>query len=251
MKRLDNTIAVVTGAGRGIGRAIAMKMAEEGSNINVADIDESIASETVQLIEKDGGKAVQTHVDVTDSSSIKTMIEATAEKLGAPNILVNNAGIFFNASIVDMTREEWQRMIDVNLTSVFLVTQAMIRYWLSNNLKGTIVNLSSMVASMAFKNSSHYIASKGGVSAFTRATAYEYTDQGIRVNAVAPGMISTEITRPALNDPSTRDEWLGKIPMGRFGVPTDIANVVAFLASAESEYVVGQTIYIDGGWLLY
>ena len=178
------------------------------------------------------------------------MVMDTVSQFGVPDIVLNNAGIFFSVNFDTMTEEEWHRMMDVNLTSVFLVSQQVIRQWLANDHPGVIVNTSSMVASMTFTNSSHYIAAKTGMVGLTRAMALDYAEHKVRVNAIAPGIIETDMSKPSLSNPETREKWIRKVPLGRFGQPKDIAEVALFLASDASSYITGQTITVDGGWLL-
>jgi 3-oxoacyl-[acyl-carrier protein] reductase len=175
MGRLTGKIAMVTGAARGLGRAIALRFAEEGCALSVLDTVYAQVSETARLAERSGVKAIPFETDVTRRADLEAMLAETERSLGVPHILVNNAGIFFNASIDTMTEEQWNRMINVNLTSVFLVTQVVVQRWLAVQQAGVIVNLSSLVNNMAFTNSSHYMASKAGVYAFTRATALEFS----------------------------------------------------------------------------
>jgi glucose 1-dehydrogenase len=250
MKRLDEKTALITGAARGIGRAIALRFAEEGCSLALTDLDMEGIEETGLLAKEHGVDVFAVKADLTKRADVERMVELLIAQVGLPNILVNNAGIFFNAVFHEMTDEEWQRMMDANLTSVFLVSQAIIKRWLEVNKNGAIVNMSSMVAAMAFTNSSHYITSKTAVSGLTRALALDYASHGIRVNALAPGIIETEMTRPALSDPALLAQWQPHMPLGRVGQPEDVANTALFLASDESKYITGHTIYVDGGWLL-
>ena len=250
MNRLDGKIAFITGAARGIGRAMALRFAEEGCSLALSDLDLDGVEETASLVKEHGVDAFAVKADVTKRGEVEMMAEHLTAQVGLPDILVNNVGIFFNAVFHEMTDEQWQRMMDANLTSVFLVSQAIIRRWLEANKSGVIVNMSSMVAAMAFTNSSHYITSKTAVSGLTRALALDYAGHGIRANALAPGMVETEMTRPALSDPDLLAQWTPHMPLGRVGQPKDIADAALFLASDESSYITGSTIYVDGGWLL-
>jgi NAD(P)-dependent dehydrogenase (short-subunit alcohol dehydrogenase family) len=250
MGRLSGKIAIVTGAARGLGRAIALRFAEEGCALSVLDIAYDDVFETASLAQQAGAEAIPFQTDVTKRTEVESMVAETERRLGTPHILVNNAGIFFNASIDTMTEEQWNRMINTNLSSVFLVSQVVIQRWLGAKQAGVIVNLSSMVNNMAFTNSSHYIASKSGVYGFTRATALEFAGRGIRANAIAPGIIDTELNRPAMSNPDTLADWMRHIPFNRVGRPEEIANAALFLASDESSYITGQLLIVDGGWLL-
>jgi 3-oxoacyl-[acyl-carrier protein] reductase len=250
MGRLSGKIAIVTGAARGLGRAIAQRFAEEGCALSVLDISYDEVCETARLAQQAGAEAIPFQTDVTKRTEVESMAADPESPPGPPHILVNNAGIFFNASIDTMTDEQWNRMINVNLSSVFLVSQVVIQRWLAAKQEGVIVNLSSLVNNMAFTNSSHYIASKSGVYGFTRATALEFAGRGIRANAIAPGIIDTEMNRPALSNPDMFADWMRHIPLKRLGQPGEIANAALFLASDESSYVTGQLLIVDGGWLL-
>jgi 3-oxoacyl-[acyl-carrier protein] reductase len=250
MNTLEGKIAIVTGSARGIGREIALRFAEAGCTLSLCDLNYEGVLETSRMAEKFGVKAIALRTDVTNRSEVTSMVASTVDKLGVPNILVNNAGIFFNATFEEMSDEQWHRMMDANLTSVFLVSQVVIRHWLEHKLPGVIVNMSSLVAEMAFTNSSHYITSKTAVYGLTRAIARDYATRGIRANAIAPGIIESDMSRPALGDPVMVADWMRHIFLGRLGQPKDIAETALFLASDASSYTTGQLLTVDGGWLL-
>lgn len=250
MGKLDGKVAIITGAARGIGRGIALKFAAEGCSVSVSDVDLKSVEETANIARNRGVDALAEKVDVTKKNEIAEMLANTINQLGVPDILVNNAGIFYNASVIDMTEEQWNRMIHVNLTSVFLVSQQVIRCWLERNHKGSIVNLASLVCGMAFTNSSHYIAAKCGVEGLTRSIALEYAAKGIRANAIGPGIVESDLTKPALSDSAMVAEWNRHFALGRIGHPDDIGEAAAFLASDAANYITGQLLYVDGGWLL-
>jgi NAD(P)-dependent dehydrogenase (short-subunit alcohol dehydrogenase family) len=174
------------------------------------------------------------------------MVDNAVQQLGGVDILVNNAGIFFNASFDEMTDEQWHRMMDVNLTSVFLVTQIVIRHWLAQKRPGSIINLASISAAIAFTNSSHYCTAKAGVASLTRCLALEFGSRGIRANSMAPGIIETQL----LPDPIGAQAWINRLPLRRLGQPEDVADLAVFLASDESRYITGDMIFVDGGWML-
>jgi NAD(P)-dependent dehydrogenase (short-subunit alcohol dehydrogenase family) len=247
MSRLSGKIAVVTGAGRGIGRAIALRFAHEGALLAMCDLNleqlETVAAEARQI----GAPAtLAARVDVAQRADVEAFITRASEELGTPNILVNNAGIFFNASLLDMTDEQWDKMMSINVKSVFLLTQALLKRWVAEDVRGSIVNLASISASIAFTNSAAYCASKAAVAAMTRVTALEYGPHGIRCNAMAPGIIDTSM----LPDPEGAKVWSQKIPLRRLGQPEDVADLALYLASDESRYITGDTIYVDGGWMI-
>lgn len=250
MGRLANKTAIITGAAAGNGRAIALRFAAEGCALALSDLNLIGVEETAHAAAAFGVRTHVSRVDVTSRAEVEAMVADSSALLGSIDILVNNAGIFFNAAFDAMTDEQWQRMINVNLTSVFLVSQAVIRTWLADGRRGVIVNMASISSSIAFTNSAHYCAAKAGVAALTRCIALEYGPQGIRANCLAPGIIETAMTRPALDDPATVADWMRRIPLKRVGQPDDVADATLFLASDESRYITGDMIYVDGGWML-
>lgn len=250
MGRLSGKTAIITGAGAGNGRAIALRFAEEGCNLALSDVNLGAVEETASQSEALGVRASTLRTDVTARSDVEAMVEAAWASFGTVDILVNNAGIFFNASFDEMSDEQWRRMIDTNLTSVFLVSQAVIRHWLEAGRGGAIVNLASISSSIAFTRSAHYCAAKAGVTALSRCLALEYGPRGIRSNCLAPGIIETAMTKPALSDPAMVEDWMRRIPLKRVGQPRDVADGALFLASDESSYITGDMLYIDGGWMV-
>jgi NAD(P)-dependent dehydrogenase (short-subunit alcohol dehydrogenase family) len=250
MGRLRGKTAIITGAGAGNGRATALCFAKEGCNVALSDIAVDAVHETAAMAREHGVQATSCRADVTVRADVEAMVAGTIATFGTVDVLVNNAGVFFNASVAEMTDEQWHRMIDINLTSVFLVSQAVIRHWLERERAGAIVNLSSISASIAFTNSAHYCAAKAGVSAMTRCIALEYGPVGIRCNALAPGVIETNMTKPALSDPATVADWTRRIPLRHFGQPRDVADAALFLASDEARYITGEVLTVDGGWVL-
>lgn len=246
MGRLTGKTAVVTGAARGIGRSIALRFAAEGSNLVLSDVNldgvNAVAAEARAL----GVGAVTSQTDVTSREQLQAMVDAGIAAFGAIDILVNNAGIFFNASVHEMTDAQWDKMLDINLKSIFMLSQIVIRHWMAREIKGAIVNLSSISGAIAFTNSSAYCTSKAGVAAFTRCVALEYGPLGIRANAMAPGIINT-----GMPNADQAAVWVNtKIPLRRLGAPEDVADLALFLASDESRYLTGDMIFVDGGWML-
>lgn len=245
--RLENKVAIVTGAARGIGRATAHRFAQEGACVVCADLEETLTQEVAQEIEREGGQALGIGVDVTDRASVDAMVQATLDRFGGVHILVNNAGVLQDNRLVKMAETSFDQVIDVNLKGVFNCTQAVVTHMLEND-GGSILNTSSVVASFGNFGQTNYVASKAGVVGMTRVWAREFGRKGIRVNAVAPGFIETRMT-DGIPD-KVVDKLLEKVPMGRFGKPEEIANAFVWLASDESSYVTGHVLAVDGGTVL-
>ena len=250
MGRLTGKAAIVTGAAAGNGQAIALRFAGEGCNLALSDLNLAGVQETAARCEALGARTSVARADVTRRDEVDALVAQAWAELGDVDALVNNAGIFFNATFDEMSDEQWQRMLNTNLTSVFLVSQAVIRRWLAAGRGGAIVNLASISSSIAFTRSAHYCAAKAGVVALSRCIALEYGPRAIRSNCLAPGIIETAMTRPALSDPDTVADWMRRIPLKRLGQPSDVADAALFLASDESAYITGDTLYIDGGWMV-
>ena len=251
MARLVGKVGMITGAARGIGRAIALRYASEGCSLSLSDLDLAGVQETAALCEAAGAAhGVRTwtvRADVTKRADVEAMVAETVKSLGRLDILVNNAGIFNNSAFELMTDDTWYKMMDVNLNSVFLVSQVAIRHWLAAEQPGTIVSLASVSSTVAFTESAHYCTAKAGVEALMRCIAMELGPMGIRANSMAPGIIATEMTKPALSEPEIAKDWMRHIPLRRYGTPEDIADLALFLASDESSYINGTMVYVDGG----
>jgi NAD(P)-dependent dehydrogenase (short-subunit alcohol dehydrogenase family) len=242
--RLKDKVAVVTGGGSGIGQACSRIFAKEGAKVAAADRVPERARETAQLIEREGGTCIGVTVDVTRASDIDSMFQTTAEKLGPVDILVNNAGILLHKSLMDTTEEEWENVLNVNLKSVFLCSQRAIRVMLKSG-GGKIVNISSLAVQSTDPYQAAYTASKAGVIGLTRALALEFSRRGIGINCICPGAVRTNILAPA-DEIEVRTRMEG-VPIGYMAEPEDIASVALFLASEDSNYMVGETIVVDGG----
>ncbi|PBC48053.1 short-chain dehydrogenase [Rhodococcus sp. ACS1] len=234
--------AVVTGGGRGIGRAIATVLAARGAAVAVWDLNAADADETVAGIREAGGKAVAITGDAADSEAVAAAAARTRAELGPVTILVNNAGVTKYSPFLDLTEENWDRIIGVNLKGPFLVTQALVADMLDAGW-GRIINISSSSAQTGAPAVAHYAASKGGVIGFTKALAVEFVEKGITVNNVPPGTVDTPLLRES-HDP---DQLAARLPMKRVGSAEDIAYAVAYLASDEAGYVTGQTLSVNGG----
>lgn len=245
MKRFENKIVLVTGAGRGIGASIAKRFASEGAEVivNYSGNDEA-AQKTVDEITATGGQAQKYKCSVNDSESVKVMIDEIIKEFGRIDILVNNAGITKDGLILRMTDEDFDRVIDVNLKGTFNCTKYVSKYMLKQK-SGKIINISSVVGLSGNAGQVNYSASKAGIIGITKSAAKELSSRGITVNAVAPGYVDTDMTK-VLSD-NIRNEILKNIPLQRMGNVEDISNCVAFLASEDASYITGQVISVDGG----
>ena len=245
MKRFENKIVLVTGAGRGIGASIAKRFASEGAEVivNYSGNDET-AQKTVDEITATGGQAQKYKCSVNDSESVKVMIDEIIKEFGRIDILVNNAGITKDGLMLRMTDEDFDRVIDVNLKGTFNCTKYVSKYMLKQKL-GKIINISSVVGLSGNAGQVNYSASKAGIIGITKSAAKELSSRGITVNAVAPGYVDTDMTK-VLSD-NIRNEILKNIPLQRMGNVEDISNCVAFLASEDASYITGQVISVDGG----
>jgi NAD(P)-dependent dehydrogenase (short-subunit alcohol dehydrogenase family) len=249
MARLDGKVAVITGAGSGIGRVAASLFAAEGARVVVADVVADHAESTVADITSAGGTAVAVTVDVADERQVAIMVDAAVETYGGLHVLFNNAGIFpeEDGGVLDTPPDTWERVMQVNLKGVWLGCRAAVPAMLESG-GGSIVNVASFVALMGAATAQiAYTASKGGVLAMTRELAVEYARRGIRANAICPGPIETPLLAELLADPARRQRRLVHIPIGRFGRPDEIAKAALFLASDDSSFVTGSALVVDGG----
>ncbi len=240
---LEGQTALITGAGRGIGKTIALKLAESGADIVLADMSPEVAEVRVE-VESLGRKCLTFEADVTDLEAIETMVKKIIEELGSIHILINNAGITQDNLFMRMKPEQWSKVIDVNLNGVFNVTKAVIRPMVKQRT-GKIINISSVVGFSGNPGQVNYSSTKSALVGFTKSLAREVGARGVTVNAVAPGFIDTAMTQ-ALNE-SQQEAILQQIPLGRMGDADDIANAVAFLASEEASYITGTILHVNGG----
>jgi NAD(P)-dependent dehydrogenase (short-subunit alcohol dehydrogenase family) len=250
---LAGQVAVVTGGARGLGYAVAETLADCGTSVALADLLPTVEDSAVRLAETSSAHTLGVPVDVTDPDGVAALIDQVTATLGPPTILVNAAGIGPHRAALDTTHDQWQQVLDVNLTGTFLACQAFARHCVRTGSGGRIVNIASMSAQIVNvpQAQSAYNVSKAGVEALTRSLAVEWLPLGIRVNAVSPGYVLTDMTRTVVETrPDLADVWLQRTPAGHLGDPSDIGPLVAYLASDASRFLVGQSVIIDGGYTI-
>ena len=242
---LSNRVAIVTGSGRGIGRAIALRLAEIGANVVVNDIGDAEPVEAVvREIKAMGRQALPILADVSSASDVDRLVAAATSAYGRIDILVNNAGIARDQLLLRMTEEDWDRVLAVDLKSVFLCTRAVLRHMVKQRW-GRIISIASIVGIVGNPGQANYASAKAGIIGFTRTIAKEVASRGITVNAIAPGFIDTEMTQRLKEE--WKEELKKRIPLGYFGSPRDVAEAVAFLAGEEAGYITGHVLAVDGG----
>ena len=246
--RLEGKVAVVTGSSRSIGRAIALGYGREGAKLVVNyRSDEGAARSVVAELEAMGSEAVAVRADTSVASDVGELINAAVDRFGRIDILVNNAAILIRTPFLEIAESEWDRIIEVNLKGFFLCAQAAARQMVSQGDGGVIINMSSAGETLAGRDLAHYCVAKGGVRMLTRQLAFELAPFKIRANAIAPGLIETDMNRSDLAQPEFREYRLSMIPLGIIGVPEDIVGAAVFLASDDSRMATGSTIYLDAG----
>jgi glucose 1-dehydrogenase len=251
--RLKDRVAIVTGASRGIGRAIAVGLAREGAALIVNNSNpgsDGLAEEVVRTICAAGGRAIPLRADVSDLAEHHRLVAAAVTQFGRLDILVNNAGVEFREPFLRTRSETWDRTLAVNLKGPYFLSQKAAEAMMGTG-GGKIINISTVHDHHPLRDRSAYAISKGGLMMLTKSLAFELAEHGISVNAISPGAILTDMNREALSVPENLNRCLGKIPLKRLGAAADIVGAAVFLASSESDYVTGATLYVDGGMLLY
>jgi glucose 1-dehydrogenase len=244
----EGRVAIVTGGGSGIGRATVLRLAADGASVVVADVDAEGADATREQAAAAGGSVTTASVDVSRRTEVDELVERTVERFGRLDVMVSNAGVAIERAFLETSEEEFDRVLDVNLKGAFLCGRAAARAMVEQRRGGWIVNVASTYAEVAAAGSSAYCVSKAGVRMLTKAMALELGPVGIRVNAVAPGWIRTGMN--PLADPAEVRALEREIPIGRVGTPEDVASVIAFLVSGDAAYVGGETVLVDGGWIV-
>ncbi|HNX33294.1 MAG TPA: 3-oxoacyl-[acyl-carrier-protein] reductase [Kiritimatiellia bacterium] len=247
MGAFEGKVAVVTGAARGIGQAIAKKLAQEGADVAICDLQAEWLAETAGIVQGFGRKALPLAVDVGDSDAVNACISEVVKVFGKVDIMVNNAGITKDTLLVRMSDEDWDAVLRVNLKGTFLFSRAVAKHMMKQR-SGAIINIASISGIIGTAGQANYAASKAGVIALTKSTANELAGRGVRANAIAPGFISSKMTDALSED--VRKQYLSRIPLARFGTVEDIANAVVFLASEQSSYLTGQTLNVNGGMVM-
>lgn len=245
--KLDGKVAMVTGSSRGLGQGMALALAEAGATI--ALVDKSDARATCQAIGKLGKACTNIKADLSNKECVADIVNTAVKELGSIDILVNNAGIIRRAPLLEFSEKDWDEVISVNLRTLFFLSQAVVRVMVSQGRGGKIINVASLLSFQGGILVPSYTAAKSGVMGLTRAFANELAPHKINVNAIAPGYMATDNTRPLREDPKRSADILGRIPAGRWGTPDDLMGAVVFLASEASNYMQGHILVVDGGWL--
>lgn len=244
---LSARVAIVTGSGQGIGREIALTLAEHGASVVISDINATTANEVAAEIVAKNGKSMAITADITVQEEVASLVDQTVSSFGQIDILVNNAGIARDTLLMRMSSTDWDQVLATNLKGAFLCTQAVVRHMIRQRW-GRIINIASVVGLIGNSGQANYAAAKAGLIGLTKTTARELAARGVTANAIAPGFIDTEMTRK-LSD-NAKQEFLRQIPLGYAGLPKDVADAVAFLASEEARYITGHVLNVDGGMVM-
>lgn len=249
---LKNKVAVITGGSKGIGQAIAERFGKENMKVVVNyNSDKAGGDEAVAKIKAAGGDAVAIKADISTEEGVNRLLKAAEESFGGLDIWINNAGMELSKPTNEVELKDWNKVINIDLTGVFLGTKVALNYFLEHDQKGNIINMSSVHEQIPWPNFASYAAAKGGVKLFTETTAMEYASRNIRINAIGPGAINTPINAKKFADPAQLKSTIEMVPMQRIGKPEEVAAAAAWLASDESSYVTGITMFVDGGMTLY
>ncbi|GLQ06273.1 SDR family NAD(P)-dependent oxidoreductase [Sneathiella chinensis] len=244
--RLENKIAIVTGAAQGIGYSIAEEYLKEGATVILADIEEAAVRDAASRL---GGRATGRGLDVSSKQQCEALVDAVVKEFGSVDIVVNNAGILRTGDVLEISEEDFDAVLNVNLKGAFLLSQAAGRKMVDQAQGGSIINMSSVNALLTIPNILPYNVSKGGLNQLTRVMGVALAQRGVRVNAIGPGSIETDMLKKVMEDDAARHSILSRTPMGRCGRPDEIAKIAVFLASDDSSYMTGQVVYADGGRL--
>ncbi|MEA0553405.1 glucose 1-dehydrogenase [Lysinibacillus irui] len=249
---LEGKVIVITGASTGLGKAMALRFGEEKAKVIVNfRSDENEANAVVEGVKKAGGDAIAVKGDVTVEEDVINLVQTAVNKFGTLDVMINNAGIENPVASHEMPLSDWNRVINTNLTGAFLGSREAIKYFVENDIKGSVINMSSVHEMIPWPLFVHYAASKGGIKLMTQTLALEYAPKGIRINNIGPGAINTPINAEKFADPAKRADVESMVPMGYIGKPEEIAAVAAWLASSQASYVTGITLFADGGMTLY
>lgn len=249
LEDLQGKVAIVTGGRKGMGREHCLELTKQGVKVVVADLSQEDSQKVVDEIEQQGGEAMAVKCDVSEKQDVDNMIEGAVENFGKLDILVNNAGVADFKPFLEISEEDWDKTMEVNLKGYFLCAQAAAKQ-MSQQGGGSIINIASIAmgqVGVGFENLAHYTATKGGIVGMTETMAQELASSKIRVNAISPGIIETKMIEPLQGE--AKEGLLARIPMGRTGNPEEISKMVVFLASEDSSYMTGSDVVVDGGWL--